>query len=475
MEQSLTKTQLVKIAQKRQKIRSDLHTWCEHALQPLAQIPAAHHEIIIKALQELADGENDRLMISLPPGSAKSTYASCLFPAWFIANNKNKNVVLASHSASLAENFSAQTRNMIADYENDLGVSILSNHNSVERWKTTNGATYRCVGVGGAITGFRADLIICDDLVKSRDDADSPARRETLWRWYRADLFTRLKPKGKIVVIATRWHEDDILGRLLQDQPDEWKVLKLPALCDDEENDLLGRKLGEPLWPEWQPLEDLERIRRTVGEREWGCLYQQSPKPDGGQLFDMRKTHYLTSDTSLAGCTFVRAWDIAATAQFQARNPDFTVGLLLARTKEGRFIVVDVVQFRAEPNTVMEMIKQTAAKDGKSIPISLPTDPGASGKFMANFMIRELAGYDVETSREMGAKVGRATPCIAQWNGGNVSLMPGNWTRTFIDELENFPAGLRDDQVDALARAFNYLVAKNSRPATFIRMNVFGR
>jgi predicted phage terminase large subunit-like protein len=465
----------LKALEKREKVRSNLYDWCEHALAPMGQAPARHHKILIDALTDVANGDCDRLMINLPPGSAKSTYASVLFPAWFMAQAHHKNVVLASYGAFLAENFSRQCRNTILENASVLGVTIPSGSNSVERWATTNGSKFLAVGAGSGVTGFRADLIIIDDPVKGRESADSPASRDSLWRWYCSDLFTRLKPGGRIVYIGTRWHEDDLAGRLIQDQGEEWRVINLPALCDDPENDLLDRELGEPLWPEWQSLENLLRTRKTVGEREWSALYQQQPVLDGGALINVSKLNIEKVEPSYLKSQVVRAWDIAATSTLNARNPDFTVGLLLARDANGRYIVLDIVKVQGEPATVEKLITDTAIRDGTGVSISVPQDPGASGKSYVQYLIRQLAGYDIHSSRESGSKVGRATPMIAQMNAGNVSLFNATWNRSFIEECECFPSGMRDDQIDAASRAFNYLVEKNRRPTTFVRMNIMGR
>ena len=169
---------------------------------------------MIEALDDVARGKCDRLMIFMPPGHAKSTYASILFPAWFFTQRKNLDVIGASHGAELAEDFSGRIMGVIRDHGAELDYGLVNEN--VKLWRTTNGGVYRAAGAGGSITGRRADLFIIDDPIKGREDADSQVIRDKVWAWYRAEVITRLKPKARIAIISTRWHEDDLCGRLLK-------------------------------------------------------------------------------------------------------------------------------------------------------------------------------------------------------------------------------------------------------------------
>lgn len=282
--------------------RRDLTAFSIEALKPYGQTPARHHKILIDALERVSRGECKRLMVCMPPGHAKSTYSSVIFPAWFYAQRDNLDIIGASHVSDLAEDFSYKIHGLIRENSELLGYGLLSEN--VKRWRTSNGGFYRAVGVGGSITGRRADLGIIDDPVKGHEDAESPDQREKVWRWYQSDFYTRLKPDAAIIVIMTRWHEDDLGGRLLQaaaDGGDQWEVINLPAICDSV-NDPLGRPIGAALWPEW--LDEIallggERIgtdgakipvpgiRKNVGEYVWGSLFQQDPKPRGSSFFDI--------------------------------------------------------------------------------------------------------------------------------------------------------------------------------------------
>lgn len=226
-------------------------------------------------------------MILCPPGSAKSTYGSVLFPAWFFAQRPNQDIIGVSHASTLAEKFSGRVQQQILDHGPILGYGLANQ--AVDEWRTTNGGNYRAAGVGASLTGRRADLAIIDDPVKDAAEAESLTYRESTWDWYSSVLYTRLKPGGRIVVIQTRWHEDDLGGRLLRAQSaggDRWTVLKLPAISDALD-DPLERPIGEALWPAWQDAAALSRVRANVGEHVWGALFQQDPKPRGSSFFDI--------------------------------------------------------------------------------------------------------------------------------------------------------------------------------------------
>ncbi len=436
-------------------------------LAPLGLAPAAHHRLLLDELDKVTRGETDRLMVLMPPGSAKSTYTSILYPAWWFNQHPTSSVIAASHTADLAEHFGRQVRNLIVEHAADLGYGLANDNRAAARWQTNKKGTYFATGVRGPIAGRRADLAIIDDPIKSHAEADSAGFRDTVWNWYRADLSTRLKPGGRIILIMTRWHEDDLGGRLLAHSPDEWRVLRLPALA--EGGDPLGRAPGEPLWPEWENRDALLRKRETVGSRIWAALFQQTPRPPVGSLFQTNQIDVLDEPPAASLGHRVRAWDFAATAKIGSNDPDWTVGLKLQRDAGGRFVVIDVVRLRGTPGVVEDAIARTAELDGKAVSIGLPEDPGAGGKFAIASISRRLAGYRIEGSREHGSKAARAGPVAAQAEAGNLAIVRAPWNRTFLDELRDFPHGVKDDQVDALSRGFAMLLG-NAVPTR--RLNV---
>ena len=439
------------------RIRASLTEWAICALYPLGLLPAAHHRLLIDKLERVARKEITRLMIFMPPGSAKSTYASVLFPAWYMANYSNKNIMAASHTTDLAEDFSGKVQMIIKDNEKTLGYGLLNE--SVKKWMTSNRCTYKSSGVGSGIAGFRADIAIIDDPVRTRKDADSETYRNTAYNWYRADVRPRLKPGASVIIIQTRWHEDDLSGRLLQDDKNGWEVVNLPAIA--MENDPLGRASGELLWADddygyaAEVLKIKEESEKGPGLRDWYSLYQQSPRPLEGSIFKTAQIEII--DALPAGTVFCRAWDFASTADTGGRDPDWTVGGLMGRTPTGRYVIADLARLRGGPDEVERALLATASRDGKGVQISLPQDPGQAGKSQTLYFVRKLSGHRVHTSTETGDKATRASPFASQVNVGNVAMLRADWNRALMDELGTFPGGSHDDIVDALSRGFNQL------------------
>ena len=415
---------------------------------------------MIAELERVAAGGCDRLMLLMPPGSAKSTYASLLFPPWFMSREMGQ-VIAVSHTAGLAEGFGRGVRGLIEEHGARLGMRLSRVDRAAGRFSVVGLAGgvagrghrggYFSVGVQGAITGRRADLVLIDDPVRGQAEADSALRRERLWDWYRSDLVTRLRPGGRVVLVMTRWHPDDLGGRLLA-ADGGWRVVRLPALA--EVSDPLGRAPGEALWPEWESQSALERKRLTMGDRNFAALFQQSPRAAGGRLFEVGRLQ--VEEERLVGAG-ARAWDLAASAE-----GDWTVGLLLVRGAEGRLQVADVVRLRGDPHAVVQAVLGTAESDGRGVVVCLPQDPGQAGRMQVQYLTGRLSGWRVVSSPESGAKVTRAMPVASQVNGGGVGLLRGVWNGAFVEELRDFPGGAKDDQVDALSRAFGVLTASGS-------------
>ncbi|MGA3398282.1 MAG: phage terminase large subunit [Acetobacteraceae bacterium] len=407
-------------------------------------------------LEALSRGDTDRLMVQMPPGSAKSTYTSILFPAWWFTRHPRDSIIAASHTAGLATYFGRRARSIIDEEAPSLGYNISVRDRANSHWSTSLGGEYYAIGIRGALIGRRADLAIIDDPVKSQAEADSLIHRDRLWDWYRSDLIPRLKPKARIILIMTRWHQDDLCGRLLEHDAEEWRCLTLPALA--EEGDQLNRPLGEPIWPEWEDIPGLLRRRTSVGQRAWLAQYQQSPRPEAGTLFKVGCLEFIDWLPPGPPAPVVRAWDLAATATTGRNDPDWTVGVKLTRHDSGRYTVLDVMRLRGSPREVEDSIVTAARADGRGVTIGLPVDPGQAGKSQTTYLTSQLAGYHVVPSRETGAKATRAAPVASQIEGGNVSLFRANWNHAFIEELRDFPFGRKDDQVDALSRAFTMLL-----------------
>jgi predicted phage terminase large subunit-like protein len=268
----------------------------------------------------------------------------------------------------------------------------------------------------------------------------------------------------------TRWHPDDLGGQLLDKFRGEWRVVRLPALA--ESGDPLGRPVGSPLWPDWEDYDALTRKRELIGERAWSALFQQNPLPSGDRLFSTDRIAVVQPEFDAEAT--VRAWDLAATGHTGRNDPDWTVGIKLSRQKTGRYLISDVARIRGTPHQVEELIVNTAQKDGKKVIVAIPEDPGQAGKSQSAYLTRQLAGFHVISSRETGSKATRAMPLASQVEAGNVAIVPADWSRTLIDEMRDFPWGKKDDQVDALVRAFATLTSRPRSP-TSIAVSILGR
>ncbi len=450
----------------------DLTGFADLVLAPDGFSPARHHQMLIAKLEAVAAGAIDRLMVLMPPGSAKSTYCSVLFPLWFLARHPTSSIIAASHTADLARHFARQARALVVEHATDLGYRLPAAERAVWRWTTSLRGQYYATGVRGPVAGRRADLAIIDDPVRAQTDAESERLRNQLWDWYCADLITRLKPGGRVVLVMTRWHPDDLAGRLLERNPDEWTVLRLPALA--EEGDPLGRQAGAALWPDWEDEAALLRKRAQVGERMWQALYQQSPRPSAGTLFKVARIEVLDGEPDPTGGVLARGWDLAATPDNGRNDPDWTVGVKLLRDGTGRFIVLDVLRQRTTAYEVEQALLKVTSKDGRSVLVGLPEDPGQAGKAQIGNYTRQLAGYPIVPSRETGSKHIRALPIAAQIEAGNVALVRASWNQAFLEELRDFPHGRKDDQVDAVARAFR-LITESTTPARRVTLSIMAR
>ncbi len=385
----------------------------------------------------------------MPPGAAKSTYASILYAPWHLAQNPRANIIAASHTAELAEKFGRRVRNLIAEHSPVLGVALAPDSQAAGRWETDHGGEYFAAGVGGAIAGRRADLVVIDDPIRSREDADSETVRDKIWDWYKSDLYTRLKPGGRIVLIQTRWHEDDLAGRLLADMAaggDHWDVISLPALA--EANDPLGRTVGQPLWPEWEDEANLERKRRAVGARDWSALYQQRPAPEDGDYF---KKEWLKPYDIAPDAKIMRIYggsDYAVTAD----GGDYTVHAVVGLDPEGRMYLLDLWRKQAASDEWVEAFCDLVIKWK---PLGWAEEQGQIKSGVGPFLDRRQRERKAFVFREQfptrGDKAIRAQSIRGRMAMEGLYVHEkAEWFPSLRSELLSFPAGKHDDQVDAL-------------------------
>lgn len=437
----------IKQEQHRRKCRRDLLTWCRAALVKQGQEPALHHRLLIEKLQAVADGRIDRLMVLMPPGSAKSTYASVLFPAWFLANNPKAALIAASHTAELAERFGRRVRNLIAEHSATLGIYLSADNKAAGRWETHEGGEYFAAGILGPITGRRADLVLIDDPVKSRQDADSETVSERVWEWWRADLSTRLKPGARVVLIMTRWSEQDLGGRLEEDMASggrPWDVLRLPM--EAEADDPLGRAPGDPLWPDWFTPDMLAEAKRDA--RTWSALYQQRPAPEDGDYFRREWLHPVTSMPPRESLQVYGGSDYAVTSD----GGDYTVHAVIGMDRDGKLWLLDLWRGQASSDVWVEAFCDLVLQWK---PIGWAEEQGQIRAGVGPFLDRRSRERRAFVARTQfptrGDKSVRAQSIRGRMALDGLHIPAGaKWRADLESELMSFPAGKHDDQVDAL-------------------------
>jgi len=412
--------------------------------------PAKHHELIIAKLEAVACGEIKRLMLFLPPGSAKSTYASVLFPPWFMGNHPAMPVIAASHSKELAERFGRRVRNIVGGplFRETFGFGLSGDSGAAGRWETARGGEYFAVGVDASVTGRRCALGIIDDPVKGRADADSATVRQHVWEWYKSDFWTRLLPGAAIILIMTRWHDDDLAGRLLEEAKsggEQWEIVNLPMLA--EADDPLGRAPGEKLWPEWFTDEMIAIAQRDV--RNWSALYMQRPVPESGDYF---KSDWLKWYDQPPPREQLRTYGASDYATKQAGG-DFTVHLVVGLDPNADLYLLDLYRAQVSPDQWIDPLLDMMAR-WKTI--TWAEEAGQIKNSVGPFITKRQLERKIYAVRRQFAsstdKAARAQAIRGRTGMGKVYL-PRNapWVVDFLHELLRFPAGTYDDQVDAFS------------------------
>lgn len=396
-----------------------------------AYVSARHHQLIAEKLEAVERGETDRLMIFMPPRHGKSELASKRFPAWCLGRDPHRQIIAASYNSDLANDFGRSVRNIVAEPEfRDVfpDVGLASDSQAANRMNTNHGGAYVAAGVGTAVTGRGAHIALIDDPFKDREEADSERRRDLVWDWYRSTLFTRLMPGGAIVLIQTRWHEDDLAGRLLETEGDQWEILDLPAINKD----------GEALWPEWYPLDALNRIKDTVGPREWSALYQQQPQPDEGTYF---QRDWLKEWEELPTLRYYGTSDYAVTED----GGDYTVHRVWGVDASGAIYRVDGWRGQSAPDV---WIEEKLNLIDKYRPLAWFGEAGVIKKAVDPMLTRRMRERKIFCRMEwlpsISDKASRARAFQARAAMGKVFFEPG----ADISEHLAFPAGKHDDDVD---------------------------
>lgn len=433
-----------------------------------------HHRVLCEHLDRFVAGEIKRLMVFMPPRMGKSELVSRRLPARILGENPDAGIIACSYGADLAGRMNRDVQRIIesgayaalypetrlfgSNVRTVAQGSYLRNSDLFEI--VGHDGFYRSAGVGGGITGMGCQFGLIDDPIKNRLEAESATYRDALWDWYTSTFYTRLEKDACVLLTMTRWHKDDLAGRLLAQQEadpdaDQWTVISFPAVAEGEPTELDPRHEGEALWPAKYDEERLRKMFLAVGSYQAASLYQQRPRLREGGMF--KAPWFPIVEESPVTAERVRYWDKAGTAG----GGKFTAGVRMARAADGLIYVEDVIRGQWSSGERRRQMKQTAQLDaerfGNAVAIWVEQEPGSGGKESAETTVQDLAGYPVRAETVTGSKETRADPFAAQCEAGNVRLVRAPWNAAYIDELCDFPKGTFTDQVDASSGAFNRL------------------
>lgn len=422
---------------------------------------AAHTLLICERLQELVEEGKKRIMVFMPPRHGKSMTVTETFPSYYLGRNPDKRVIISAYSDDLAIDFSRRNRQKVEEYGREIfGVKVAKDKAAVKAWDI---AEHRgglvAAGIGGTITGKGADVLLIDDPVKNDAEAQSITYRDRVYNEYKSTLLTRLQAGGSVILIMTRWHEDDLAGRLLAESK-EWNVISLPAECDSED-DLLRRQIGDPLWADggydkaW-----IAESKIALGSRVWTSLYQQRPSVEKGNIF---KRDWFKRYSKLPEHIdyWTQSWDF--TFKDSSSN-DYVCGGVWAKSGANHYLVyrikerIDFVKSLEAIQRVTALYPQAAAK---------LVEEKANGAAIISMLRSKLPG--IIPINPTASKEGRANSVTPFFEAGNVYI-PSDavWAEDYINELLSFPNGAHDDQVDMTSQYLARYIAAAHRSIALI-------
>ena len=430
-----------------------------------------HHRLICETLDKFAKKEIRRLIVTMPPRHGKSELVSRRLPALILGQNPDARIIATSYTSTLASRMNRDVQRILDDskYKQVFPGTALFDSNVRTISKGTylrnsdifeivnHSGYYQSAGVGGAITGMGCDFGIIDDPIKNRAEAESITYREAVWDWYVSTFYTRLEKDGSVLITVTRWHEDDLVGRLLEAQnndpdADRWHVINLPAIA---ERATAGdpRQPGDALWPGKYSEADLRSIKATLGSYEWTGLYQQQPSSPEGMLLRREWWQYYRQAPERFD-EVIQSWDCTFK---DSDGTDYVVGQVWGRKGADKYLL-DQTRDRMDMPTTLRAVEQLTAK-WPAAGIKLIEDK-ANGPAVIAMLKNKISGLiPVEP---LGGKMVRVQAVSPDIEAGNVYLPQGApWVKDFVEECAAFPNGKHDDQVDAMSQA----LSRFSRPA----------
>jgi predicted phage terminase large subunit-like protein len=427
---------------------------------------APHIIVIGELLSFLVGKKNQKLIVNMPPRHGKSELISRYFPFWYLMHNPTKQIIFSTYDQSFAATTGRFVRDLVKRHGKRYGIELRRDASAKEDFLLTTGGGMISVGAGGSLTGRGADLLIIDDPIKNDMEATSNVIRDNIWQWFNTTAFTRIEPGGMVVVVMTRWHEDDLCGRILKqernylakhkDKKAKWTLLKLPAIATEQ--DVVGRKVGEPLWANRYDLERLGEVHEQMGDYWFNALYQQTPQRASGNIFKRKTFKYFNEDEEYyvfggkhirkKDCSIFAVLDLAATI---SETSDWTAVIIFALTPEREVLVLEVVREKFEGAEHLPLIRNIFHR-WRPLQIGIES-------VQYQISLVQLARKELLPVRDLRAdrdKVTRSLPMAAMLEAGKCYFREGaSWLTTFEDELLSFPKSKNDDQVDA----FSYIAA----------------
>jgi hypothetical protein len=409
-----------------------------------------HHKLLIEKLEAVERGEIKRLIVEMPPRHGKSEIVSVQFPAWFIGKNPDKAIITSCYASELATDFGGQTRNLINTREYQYifdDIKLAEDSQAKNNWGISgHRGRYVATGVGGAITGKGADVLIIDDPFKNREDADSPVIREKVWKWYTSTARTRLSPNGAIVIVHTRWHDEDLIGKILQSEnADNWERLRLPAIATEDEE---FRLKGEPLWANQYTLENLMETKQDIGPYDWSALYQQDPVDTESQEFKREWFKYKTLDE--VGKVNTRKFITIDTALSKGAKSDSTGVTRNYVDRENNWNIRSN-RYRINSKELVDMIFLLHEEGFEKIGIEEGAYISAVEPFLKEEMQKRNKFPYVVTLKHGGImKETRIRGLIPRYSSGSIFHIDKDCV-DLEEELLRFPKATHDDCADSLA------------------------
>lgn len=433
--------------------------------------------ILMQVQRYLETGEGIKnLIIQMPPRHGKSLTVSRVFPAWVLGRRPDTNIILGSYGADLAEDHSRAARNLVSSEKFKAifpQLGLQTDLQKVGDWGVTGPNDTRggmvAVGFGGAVVGKGAHLLIIDDPIKNRQEAESANIRDMTWAAYTNDFLSRFNNAHRAaqIIMAQRYHTDDLIGRILNSpMASKFHVLNLPALAEDD--DILGRKEGEALWPERYDEAALADTEEMLGDYAFAAQYQQRPIPRDSVGWDITKIEFVES-TPVNAAKFIRFYDLAVATK---KRSDYTVALKAALLPNGDFYVDDVFRDKIRPAELLDQAIRLARMDGKACRQVLEGEK--AGLINLDLLVSDprAAEYPFETSKIEGDKDSRALNVQTRMAAGRVKMRRASWNAELLEELRLGKAAKHDDQQDALSGAYNYLAGQKVETASVTSLGV---